>query len=469
MTLLVLGIDGAVREYVEEAFDRGVMPNLERVAEEGTMDNMKSSNPPITIPAWPSMFSGQEPDKFDTFHMTEMDENYSVNSTSSNKWNDEMLWNNIDGRFGLINIPGNSPVRPVNGYMVEGFPMVMEPGFYPESLEDELPDFNFISKGKKSTAQGRREVYLHNYRRRKEVFDEIDQDVNVRIEIYQLTDTLAHVAKNIDQIMEAYSEVDEMIGERMEEYDDIMVVSDHGFTEVEKFFYINSWLEDKGFLKREEEDTSASLMSKLKRTLMPLAETRLKPYLKAVNDFLKTKSDIDLSPDGKGVENIDFSQTEAFSYRSGAVTYGDININDDRYSSPVVEDREQKIEQIIELLEKETFIENVWRREEIYDEPENMPDIVFKTDLSTGAGISLSDKTVFNMKGYVHSDVGIVAFRGPSFGELDSRQNLEDVAPTIAKYLGQEIDVDGEPMDVFVDSFESEKPSKSEDLSELDI
>ncbi|MFT4867548.1 MAG: putative AlkP superfamily phosphohydrolase/phosphomutase [Candidatus Nanohaloarchaea archaeon] len=477
MTLLVFGMDGAVEEWVDEAIDRGLMPNLEKFREQGCFGKMDSTTPPITIPAWVSMFSGLQPDKFDTYHMTEMNPDYSRSSITSSRWQGEMLWDKLEGEFGLINVPGTSPLWPVNGYVFEGFPMVEDPSVYPESLKEKLPEFDFVEKDGQATRERRRQAFFTNFHKRKEIFDKIDEDADVRIEVYQLTDTTAHRSKNLDQIMEAYEEVDKVLGKRMEEYDDILLVSDHGFTHIDKMFYVNTWLENRGLLNQktgsddsEEDKSSRTLMDRIQKLLSPLAETRLRPVLKLGNDLLNSTAGVDFSPGRKGVNHIDFENTKAFSFRGGGNNHGDINLNDEKFEKGVEMDREKVLDRIENELREEEFIAEVWRREDLYDEPENMPEIVFKTTEDTGVGSSLFTKELFKTDAFIHSETGIVGARGKSFKQGRApRSELVDVAPTIAHYIGQELDVDGEVIDIFAEDFEPEKPSSTENLNDLDI
>ena len=62
-------------------------------------------------------------------------------------------------------------------------------------------------------------------------------------------------AKNHQRAMEFYSKVDELVGKiitRLESNDEIMMMSDHGFTGIEDEVYLNKILADNGFLKWEE-------------------------------------------------------------------------------------------------------------------------------------------------------------------------------------------------------------------------
>ncbi|MFB6292603.1 MAG: alkaline phosphatase family protein, partial [Candidatus Nanohaloarchaea archaeon] len=465
MTLIVFGMDGAVRKYIDEAIDRGLMPNTERFIEEGCFGDMDSTIPPVTIPAWVSMFSGYEPDKFDTVHHTSLNEDYEIELRNSETWRGTLLWDRIDGDFGVINVPGTSPVWPVNGFMVEGFPMVEDPRVYPSDLVDELPDLDFVQSSERSTREGRRQGYHKNFEKRRKGFPMIDRDCDVRIEIYQLTDTNAHRSKNFEQVLEAYGKVDEVLGERMDEYDDILLVSDHGFTHVDRYFYINTWLKEKGYLEEKDAEGHA-WKHRVQRLMAPLIESPLRPFFKFANDLLASQTGVDFSPKSSFLEDIDFERTEAFSYVKSTANFGDININTPRWSKGFVENREELADEVKEKLEQEDFVVNVWKREEIYDEPENMPDLMFETAEDVGVGPPLFPKPLFQTDTHVHSRTGVVGGWGESFseGELEKR-DIVDVAPTIAHYLGQELECDGSVIrEVFSDDFEPKDVSEVSDI-----
>jgi predicted AlkP superfamily phosphohydrolase/phosphomutase len=464
MSLLVFGMDGARKEYVEEAIERGLMPNMERIIEQGSFGELNSTIPPVTIPAWVSMFSGNQPDKFDAYAMIDITEDYVKKPISSSRWKGEMVWDKIDEEFGVINVPGTSPLWEIDGYMVEGFPMVVSPSVYPEELENELPELSFESSSGGDSEV--RETYHRNFEKRKNIFDQIDEEVGVRIEVYQLTDTNAHKSKDLDEVLEAYEKVDKILGKRLEEYDDILVVSDHGFKHIDRMFYTNTWLKEKGYLV-EKDKGGAGIKSKIQKIGAPLAESFLRPYLKKLNDFISSSSGVDFSPKSKKEESIDFSKTKAFSFRGGANEYADININDERWEKGFVENKEELIEEIINELQKEQYIREVRRGSEIYDQPDNMPDIVVRVEENVGIGPSIFSKPIFKTDAFVHSRKGIIAAYGDNFTneKLDEKQ-IVDIAPTIAHYLGESMNVDGEPIkEVFVEGFKVE----GSDLSNVDL
>nr|EGQ40797.1 MAG: type I phosphodiesterase / nucleotide pyrophosphatase [Candidatus Nanosalinarum sp. J07AB56] len=256
----------------------------------------------------------------------------------------------------------------------------------------------------------------------------------------------------------------------MSEFEDVLIVSDHGFTHVDRMFYTNVFLKEHGYLSESSSrgTGASSLQNTIKSTLAPLAETSLRPALKLANDILRSKTSVDFSPRSFEASAVDFQNTEAFSYRGGANNYGEITINDSRFEEGTVSDRKEKAQEVASDLREEDLVENVWLREQLYEEPEGMPDIVFKVVDEVGVGVSLFSKKEFKTDAFVHSEMGILAARGPSFGSAPEDARLEDVAPTVAHYIGQELECDGERMEIFSEDFSPENIAGS-DVSGLDV
>lgn len=449
MSLLVFGMDGVAKKYVEEAIDRGMMPNMEKLVSEGFISEMESTIPPTTIPAWVSMFSGCEPDSLGFYHMAELSsEGDGLSPSSSDIWKGEMVWDKADASFDLINVPGTSPVWPVEGVMVEGFPMVNDPSGYPEKVDEELDGLEFKTLDSVNTNRKKRKLLQENFDKRQDVFGNIGSNPDVRIEVYQLTDTASHKSETVDQLLESYSKIDDVLGERMEEFDDVLVVSDHGFKKIDTYFYINTWLKNRGYLELldEEESQTNDLIFSIKSFL---AGTRFKPFFKKLNDIVSSRSNIDFSPDAKDVENVDFKNSDAYCYRGSANSYADVNLN-----VPELKDEIKT-----KLLEEE-LIDEVFETEKIYDKKEGFPDLIATTVENAASGMQPAGQETFRTQAFVHQRAGIIAATGKSFTDDDiDEQYLVDIAPTIAYYLGQNIESDGKPItEIFKKDFKPHKP-----------
>src|SRR5882672_12107903 len=61
--VIVLGFDGADARTVEELMAKGQLPNLKKLAEQGTFAPLGTTNPAESPVAWAALNSGQNPAK----------------------------------------------------------------------------------------------------------------------------------------------------------------------------------------------------------------------------------------------------------------------------------------------------------------------------------------------------------------------------------------------------------------------
>jgi predicted AlkP superfamily phosphohydrolase/phosphomutase len=140
---LVIGLDCAPPEIV---FDRRAeFPVLNRLISEGHFGAMRSSDPPITIPAWMVMATGQDAGRLGLYgfrHRTgyTYDKMWIANSQSIKE---PAVWDFIGAKGGqsvLVSVPPSYPPRKIAGNLVSCF---ITPGpenayTYPAELKAEL-------------------------------------------------------------------------------------------------------------------------------------------------------------------------------------------------------------------------------------------------------------------------------------------------------------------------------------------
>jgi predicted AlkP superfamily phosphohydrolase/phosphomutase len=66
--LLLIGLDAADRELVEQWSDQGHLPNLARLKSTGVWGDLETTADTVHVSAWPSIFSGVTPDKHGLYH-----------------------------------------------------------------------------------------------------------------------------------------------------------------------------------------------------------------------------------------------------------------------------------------------------------------------------------------------------------------------------------------------------------------
>lgn len=276
--LLLLGLDGVPGELL---FDRFLpkMPHVRALVERGTRATLRTTDPPISVPAWPVMFTGVDPGTLGLYGFrhrrpgtyTDMFLPGSKDVPVPTLW--EML-SARGRRVAVVGMPLGFPPPAVNGVYVGDFltPSDAAPTTYPASLRAELEarfgpyvfDVTFRSEQRERLA----EDLFTMTRRRFDVAEYLLQrepwDVFAFHEIG--TDRLHHAFwKHFDATHpeftpggpheriaeEYYAMLDEGIGRLLAHTDErtnVVLVSDHGSMAMRACFCINQWLADAGYL-----------------------------------------------------------------------------------------------------------------------------------------------------------------------------------------------------------------------------
>ena len=141
--VLVIGLDCASPELIFQRF-RDDMPTIGNLIETGIFGNLKSTIPPITIPAWMSMVTGKDPGTLGFYGLrNRTDYSYShLSIANSSLVHDDTVWDIISAagkKVILVGVPQTYPPQPVNGCLIASFltPSNNSPYTYPDSLKAE--------------------------------------------------------------------------------------------------------------------------------------------------------------------------------------------------------------------------------------------------------------------------------------------------------------------------------------------
>lgn len=139
----VIGLDCAPPALVFDRY-RPVMPHLSRLMQQGSWGPMRSTIPPITIPAWTSMLTGRDPGQLGLYGFSRQQAgSYATVLNASSDIPVPRVWELLQAagkRVAPLFVPPSYPPQPVDGAMVSCF---MTPGAdcvhtYPESLGAEI-------------------------------------------------------------------------------------------------------------------------------------------------------------------------------------------------------------------------------------------------------------------------------------------------------------------------------------------
>jgi predicted AlkP superfamily phosphohydrolase/phosphomutase len=81
--VLIIGLDGASFEVLKPLMEQGDLPTISNLIKTGVSGTLKSTLPPVTIPAWVSMFTGKNPGKIGVFDLLKRVDYHSEPNVSS--------------------------------------------------------------------------------------------------------------------------------------------------------------------------------------------------------------------------------------------------------------------------------------------------------------------------------------------------------------------------------------------------
>ncbi|KPJ71739.1 MAG: phosphodiesterase [Planctomycetes bacterium DG_20] len=293
----IIGWDCATPQLI---FDRDLdgLPNLKRLVSGGVYGRLRSSDPPITVPAWTCMMTGVDAGTLG-FYGFRNRKDYSYDGltfATSLAVRRERVWERL-GREGLhslvIGVPQTFPPRPFNGRMVTCFltPSVESQFTHPPELKGEIgrilggeeylidvKDFRtddkqyIIDQCYKMTEQ-RTRIATHLLAERPwDFFMMVEMGIDRLYHgLWSFTDP-AHPKYKPgnpyeNAIRDYHRFLDARLGEVLAAVGDdavVFVVSDHGAKKMDGGICVNEWLIANGWLALEEPPAEPAPLAKCK-------------------------------------------------------------------------------------------------------------------------------------------------------------------------------------------------------------
>jgi predicted AlkP superfamily phosphohydrolase/phosphomutase len=298
---LLIGLDGATFTVLDPYMERGVMPFLRDLTQQGTRAPLRTIMPPLTPPAWTSLMTGKRPGEhgvFDFFQREAPDSEFYAFTTSQDIGS-ATIWSLASAhgkRVVSLNFPVMFPPPDVEGEVVPGGWMPwrqLRLGCHPPGLFDrlkQLPSFDprelaldmeLEAKAIEGCPEDEYAEWIELHTRREQRWLEVlghvlreDPDADLVAIMFDGVDKLQHLCWRF--IDPAFRPADPSAWERemielCEGYfgrldatlakvvalagDDVTVVlaSDHGFGPTWDLFFVNRWLEENGYLAWKDE------------------------------------------------------------------------------------------------------------------------------------------------------------------------------------------------------------------------
>lgn len=278
--VVVLGLDCVPPQLVfDEAGEE--LHNLRALVSHGVWGPLRSTDPPITVPAWTTITTGKDPGELGIYGFrNRMDHGYDeMVVVNAGHVHARRVWNHLEdvGKYSiLVGVPQTYPPQAHNGITVADFlsPEVDPPPTHPAELAEELHRLAggpYIADVKDFRNKDRKELLGDLYRMTKYRF-RLASDLLLRkpwdffmmVEI--ATDRLHHAFWRFaardhrlyepgnpfeNVIGQFYRYLDSCIGSLLALLDDdttVLVISDHGAKSMVGGVRINQWLIDHGYL-----------------------------------------------------------------------------------------------------------------------------------------------------------------------------------------------------------------------------
>jgi len=480
MTTIVIGLDGANWALLREWLDRGDLPNLQRLIDDGVGGVSESCLPPLTVPNWKCYATGKNPGKLDVFRFDRIDtDERELEFHDATDFRSAELWDYVDDAgmsAGVVNVPSTYPPKDLDGFVVAGGPDVtdteyrsMDSGYatpddveqyLDEKLEYRIHPSPMISGSDSGDEEidAILELIDMRFEAAERLLDRRDPEFLHLTVFYSMA--LQHYFWRDEPVERAWKRIDENLARFTEQHHDILIMSDHGTQRVDSVFYVNRWLAEEGYL---------SLGTTVDHVLRRLGVTRERALAVA-----KTLGMVDtiarVVPEGfqevvpweEGIKRdrvlsaVNWRDTTAIASTQGPI-YLTLDPDDPDYEAT----RQELVERLTGLEHPDTgrtLVRAVHRGEQYYDGPyaENSPDLVVEqadnvhTSDAIGAGPWYADEGVWRGG---NDQEGLFLFSGPSYreGGLDHDARIVDLAPTLLHSMGVTVprDVDGRVLDVF--------------------
>lgn len=276
----VVGLDGTPHSLLTKLAAEGVMPATASITARGSLNRMKVSIPEISSVSWSSFMTGTNPAEHGIFGFIDLKEgSYRLRFPSFRDLRVPTFWDRLGEarkRCVVINQPSTYPARPFPGVLISGFVALdLKKAVFPPEIYKGLDDIHYQIDI--DTARARRD---HDFliedldRTMKSRWAAVEKFWNEDWDYFQVvftgTDRMQHYLWDCiadenhpyrSAFMNYYRNVDKLIGSLydmfksaspLDEGDGFFMLSDHGFTQLDREVHLNAWLRDEGYLSLKD-------------------------------------------------------------------------------------------------------------------------------------------------------------------------------------------------------------------------
>lgn len=475
MKTVVIGLDSASWNVLMPWIKEGFLPTFDKLINEGTHGYLRSSNPPITFPAWKCYSTGKNPGKLGVHSFVGFDkENKDMIFHTGFDFKSKEIWDYLsenDLNTCVINMPGTYPPKKV-GVMISGGPILGEDYIFPAELKYDLetveykadPDIYPGAENSEREHNHLKKIMESRFQAATIIKNKYDLDF-YHITIFYI-DKIQHSYFNNESILKDYwIFLDKIIGDFLSEFNEdinLMLMSDHGATEIKNTLYLNEYLLKNGYLSinsKNEQKTHIIFRNSIKHIVQKIQNY---PFIfsglkKMVPYKIKNKIGKSLKDKRKN-ELLSMIDWEKSNFIAIGMGFGLIYKLNDKCD---IIKLKRELEGIIDPITGEQVAEVHLSNEVYTGNLGNAPDIIITPKSNTMVTEVIRENpeiwgnTPNDWKG-MHEKEGLFLAHGPQIkvGEKIEGAKIYDLAPTILHMFGVPIpdDMDGKVLnEIFLD------------------
>ena len=485
--VLFIGIDSGDKDLIQQWAAEGDLPNLAWIINNSTQGTIKNPTGLYVGAVWPSFYTGLSLANHGRYcYKQMMPGTYDVVDINSTQVNGIPLWDYLSDankHIAVIDVPKSPPPKPLNGIHIADWG-THDPEFefqtYPCELKevvcekfgtDDIGHCNafrtkeseYLSFQNSLKERVRRRAKLTNYILSKEdwdcLFTVFSESHCVGHQCWHIHDKLhirhdSKIASAIgDPIKSVYAEIDRAIGSILKNVDlnntRVVILASHGI----QSHYDATFMLDDMLKALEGKSNIPHFSSTLKKIRIGRIRKVSPKFSKSIRKFITSKYYSNCK--AFAVPNNDVYGAIRFNIR-GREPHGKLNIGKEyeQYCTQLIDD----LMGFINIKTDQPIIKRILKTKDLYKTGSNidvLPDLLIEWDRSFPISEVYSSKVGIVRGEYKkcrtgdHSELGMIFItgNGTAYGHLEKQANIEDIAPTIAGWLGVELPtVDGQAL-----------------------